>query len=63
MNKRVKMLLIDVVIVAALLAFDQYTKMLAILHLKNNPAIVLIDGVLYPVCGDHIPYGDPVLPV
>lgn len=46
MNKRVKMLLIDVVIVAVLFALDQYTKRLVTLYLKNNPAVVLIDGVL-----------------
>ncbi len=46
MNKRVKMLLIDTIIAAVLLALDQYTKYLAILHLKNRPAVVLIDGVL-----------------
>lgn len=46
MNKRVKMLLIDTVIAAVLLALDQYTKYLAILHLKDQPAVVLIDGVL-----------------
>lgn len=46
MNKKVKMLLIDLMVAAILLALDQFTKYLAILHLKNNPAIVLIDGVL-----------------
>ena len=46
MNKRVKLFLIDIVIAAVLLALDQYTKYLAILHLKNRPALVLIDGVL-----------------
>lgn len=46
MNKRVKMLLVDVVIAAVLLILDQYTKKLAILHLKNNPPIVIVDGVL-----------------
>ena len=46
MNKRVKMLLIDIVIAAVLLTLDQYTKYLAINHLKNRPALVLIDGVL-----------------
>lgn len=46
MNKRVKMLLIDTVIAAVLLALDQYTKYLAILHLRDQPAVVLIDGVL-----------------
>ncbi len=37
---------IDLVIAAVLLAFDQYTKYLVTLHLKNRPALVLIDGVL-----------------
>ena len=46
MNKKVIILLIDAVVVAVLLALDQYTKYLAILYLRNNPAIVLIDGVL-----------------
>ena len=46
MNKRVKMLFFDVVIVAVLFVLDQYTKSLAILYLKNNPAVVLVDGVL-----------------
>lgn len=46
MNKKVKMLLIDLMVAAILLALDQFTKYLAVLHLKNNPAIVLIDGVL-----------------
>lgn len=46
MNKRVKMLFVDAVVTALLLVLDQYTKKLAILHLKNNPPTVLIDGVL-----------------
>lgn len=46
MNKKIIILLIDAVVMAALLALDQYTKYLAVLYLKNNPAIVLIDGVL-----------------
>ena len=46
MNKKIIILLIDAVVMTALLAFDQYTKYLAVLYLKNNPAIVLIDGVL-----------------
>lgn len=40
------MLVIDFLIVALLLAFDQFTKHLAITHLKEQPAYVLIDGVL-----------------
>ena len=46
MNKKIIILVIDAVVMAALLALDQYTKYLAVLYLKNNPAIVLIDGVL-----------------
>jgi len=46
MNKKVKILLLDTAIMLVLLAFDQYTKYLAILHLKDKPALVLIDGVL-----------------
>lgn len=44
--KRSIMLVIDLIFAAILLAFDQYTKHLAIVHLKEKPAYVLIDGVL-----------------
>ncbi len=44
--KRIKMLCIDFIIAVIFLALDQYTKYLAIIKLKNNPAHVLIDGVL-----------------
>lgn len=44
--KRGKMLLIDFLVIIVLLALDQYTKYLAIVKLKGNPAIVLIEGVL-----------------
>ncbi len=44
--KRGKMLIIDAVLAVLLLVFDQFTKYLAIIHLKNKPAYVLIDGVL-----------------
>lgn len=50
MNKkevsRVKMLIIDALLAVALIAFDQFTKYLAIMKLKDQPAYVLIDGVL-----------------
>lgn len=46
MRKRTKMLLIDVVIMLILLGLDQLTKYLAIINLKNHPAVVLWDGVL-----------------
>ncbi len=38
--------LIDAVIVAVLLAVDQFTKHLAVVHLKEQPAVSLIKGVL-----------------
>lgn len=40
------MLILDAIILVVLLGLDQLTKYLAIINLKNNPAIVLIDGVL-----------------
>ena len=50
MNKekksRIIMLLIDVLITAVLLVFDQFTKHLAVVHLKGQAPYVLIDGVL-----------------
>ena len=46
MRKRTKMLLIDVVVMLVLLGLDQLTKYLAIINLKNHPAVVLWDGVL-----------------
>ena len=50
MNKekksRIIMLLIDVLIAAVLLVFDQFTKHLAVVHLKGQAPYVLIDGVL-----------------
>lgn len=44
--KRAKMLVIDFVLAVALLAFDQFTKYLAIVNLKDHSAYVLMDGVL-----------------
>jgi len=41
-----KMLAIDVVVMLALVLADQFTKYLATTHLKNQPPLVLIDGVL-----------------
>lgn len=44
-NKKI-MLVVDAILAIVLLVLDQYTKFLAITHLKDNPAHVLIDGVL-----------------
>lgn len=41
-----KMLIVDGILFVVLLAIDQFTKYLAITHLKGNPAIVLIENVL-----------------
>ena len=40
------MLLIDVLITAVLFVFDQFSKHLAVVHLKGQAPYVLIDGVL-----------------
>ena len=45
-SNRVIMLVIDALITAVLLAADQFTKHLAVVHLKDQPAYVIIDGVL-----------------
>jgi len=48
-NKKISrkmMLILDFIIITVLLIVDQLTKHLAILHLKGQPAYVLIDGVL-----------------
>lgn len=44
--KRSKMLIIDALLAIVLIALDQFTKHLAIVNLKDQPAYVLIDGVL-----------------
>ena len=44
--KRWKMLCIDAVLTALLIFVDQFSKHLAIVHLKDKPAKKLIDGVL-----------------
>ena len=44
-SSRVVMLIIDALIAAVLLVLDQFTKHLVV-HLKNQPAYVIIDGVL-----------------
>ena len=45
-SSRVVMLIIDALIAAVLLVLDQFTKHLAVVYLKNQPAYVIIDGVL-----------------
>lgn len=46
MGLKAKLLVMDAVIAVILVLLDQITKYLAIVHLKGNPAIVLINGVL-----------------
>lgn len=43
---KVKLLCMDALIAALLLAFDQFTKYLAVVYLKGKEAFILIDGVL-----------------
>lgn len=45
-KKSMLMLFVDLIVALVLLAGDQFTKYLAIVHLKNRPAVILIDGVL-----------------
>lgn len=45
MSKKI-LLMLDVLLIAALIIFDQFTKKLAVAKLMNQPAYVLIDGVL-----------------
>lgn len=44
-NKKI-LFLIDAAIIAILIVFDQFTKHLAVVHLKEQQAVVLIKGVL-----------------
>lgn len=46
MLKKRWMLLLDALLILLLLALDQWTKHLAVVHLKNSRALSLIDGVL-----------------
>ncbi len=45
MSKKI-LLVLDVLLIAVLIVFDQFTKKLAVAKLMNQPAFVLIDGVL-----------------
>lgn len=45
MSKKI-LLILDIILIAALIVFDQFTKKLAVAKLMNQPAFVLIDGVL-----------------
>ncbi len=47
MNRKKKLLIfLDLLSICALVALDQYTKHLAVLHLKDKPAYIIINGVL-----------------
>lgn len=39
-------ILLDVIGICALVALDQYTKYLAVIHLKDKPAYIIINGIL-----------------
>ena len=44
--KKKLFLLLDIVGIIVLVLFDQYTKNLAVIHLKDKPAFIIISGVL-----------------
>lgn len=50
MNKRkarkCKILAIDILLMIVLIALDQYTKELAVIHLKDKPAFDILNGIL-----------------
>lgn len=45
-KSKVKMIMIDIILVGLLIYLDQWTKNLAVLHLKDKPAIPIIKNVL-----------------
>lgn len=46
MTARKKNLIVDLLLIIVLIVLDQYTKYLAVLKLKNQPAYSVIDGIL-----------------
>lgn len=44
--KKKLLIFLDLVAICALVALDQYTKYLAVIHLKDKPAFSIINGVL-----------------
>ncbi|MDR0220134.1 MAG: signal peptidase II [Lachnospiraceae bacterium] len=46
MKYKTKLIASDIVLLAAVVAADQYTKYLAVQGLKNKPAFIIVDGVL-----------------
>ena len=44
--KKAKLLVFDLILLIVLVLIDQYTKYLAVIKLKNQPAFNIIDGVL-----------------
>ncbi|MCH4191230.1 MAG: signal peptidase II [Butyrivibrio sp.] len=45
-NKKKKFILFDIILMIILVLFDQFTKYLAVLQLKDQPAVPIIKGVL-----------------
>ncbi len=43
---KIKLLIMDMILLILLIAADQFTKYIAVLKLKNQPAFSIIDGVL-----------------
>lgn len=45
-KRKILILFLDIIAIIALIAVDQYTKYLAVIHLKNKSAFSLINGIL-----------------
>lgn len=45
-KKKIKLLIMDFLLLIVLVAIDQFTKYIAVLKLKNQPAFSIIDGIL-----------------
>lgn len=44
--QKIRILIIDIIIMAVLIGLDQFTKYLAVIHLKDKPAYKIINGIL-----------------
>lgn len=44
--RKIRILILDILVMAVLIVLDQFTKYLAVIHLKDKPAYKIINGVL-----------------
>lgn len=45
-KRKIKFILLDIILFSIFIGFDQFTKYLAVTHLKEKPPIKMIDGIL-----------------